>query len=72
MTKKPAPPDELVRPQYVKIQATMLLIHENIRQPRRDPGPWRRPIPLRAEEFRSLALLRVLVRAGVVAPSTTS
>jgi hypothetical protein len=60
--------DELVRPQYVKIAATMLLIRENIRQPRRDPGPWRRPIPLSAEEREALLRLSFMVRMGCGIP----
>jgi len=61
--------DELVRPRYVKDKATMLLIREGIRQPRRDPGPWRQPIPLSPEERESLAALRALVRLGLFPPA---
>lgn len=56
--------DDLVRPHYVKDKATMLLIHEGIRQPRRDPGPWRQPIPLTFEERAALATLRLLISSG--------
>jgi hypothetical protein len=58
--------DELVRPQYVKITATMLLIHEGIRQPRRAQPPWRQPIPLSEEERPALLRLAYIVRRGLL------
>lgn len=60
--------DDLVRPRYVRDKATMLLAHEGIRQPRRDPGPWRQSIPLSAEERQALLVLAFLREQGLLRP----